>query len=234
MWGALGRRKGLFGACLRPLGLEFEAFTSASSVPICTFSAVRFPLFSLRDLTTNRGASRPLMPQVKSYCNHTLPSEIGSDVIIGIGTPKATGDREVYSRLSRPITEAYRVTPKGAFAVVEVGGTQYKVTPDDIIITEKLHDVDVNDRIRLQRVLMLGSATETIIGRPCIPGASVVAGVEEQFLDGKVIIFHKRRRKNSRRTRGHRQPLTKLRIIDIEGFDQSDGAESREEGVREG
>jgi large subunit ribosomal protein L21 len=107
------------------------------------------------------------------------------------------------------------------FAVVEVGGTQFKVTPDDVIITEKLAGVDVNDTLALQRVLLLGSQAETIIGRPYVPGASVVAAVEEQFLDGKVLIFHKRRRKNSRRLKGHRQPLTTLRILRVEGIQEA-------------
>ena len=93
---------------------------------------------------------------------------------------------------------------------------QYKVTPDDLIITEKLSGVDVNDKIRLNKVLLLGNKTETVIGRPAVEGASVVAVVEEQFLDGKVLVFKKRRRKNSRRLNGHRQPLTSLRVIDIE------------------
>ena len=126
---------------------------------------------------------------------------------------------DVVLRLDERITEAYKVDPSPVFAVVEVGGTQYKVTPDDLIVTEKLDGVDVNDKIKLQRVLMLGSAAETVIGRPYIPDASVIAVVEEQFLDGKVIIFHKRRRKNSRRTKGHRQPLTTLRIVAVEGIE---------------
>lgn len=52
------------------------------------------------------------------------------------------------------------------------------------------------------QVLLLGSKTETIIGRPSVEGASVIAAVEEQFLDGKVLVFKKRRRKNSRRLNG--------------------------------
>jgi large subunit ribosomal protein L21 len=117
------------------------------------------------------------------------------------------------------ISGPYKIEHKPVFAVVEVGGTQYKVTPDDVIITEKLDGVDVSDKIQLQRVLLFGTAAETIIGRPYIPGATVTAVVEEQFLDGKVIIFHKRRRKNSRRTKGHRQPLTTLRILSVEGIE---------------
>lgn len=130
---------------------------------------------------------------------------------------------EVYTRLEdKRIRESYKIQHKPIFAVVEAGGTQYKVTPDDVIITEKLQHVDVNDIIKLQRVLLVGSTDGTIIGRPYILGATVTAAVEEQFLDGKVIIFHKRRRKNSRRTTGHRQPLTRLRIIsvDLDGGDQ--------------
>lgn len=130
---------------------------------------------------------------------------------------------DVHVRLES-INEPYRVERRPVFAVVEVGGTQYKVTPDDVIVTEKLDGVDVNDKVKLQRVLLLGNADETVIGRPYVPGASVTAAVEEQFLDGKVIIFHKRRRKNSRRTKGHRQPLTTLRILSVEGLQEEEGA----------
>ena len=129
---------------------------------------------------------------------------------------------EIYKSISSPvevldekITGPYKIAQQPLFAVVEVSGTQYKVTPDDLIVTEKVSGVDVNDVIRLNRVMLLGSKTETIIGRPYIQEASVTAAVEEQFLDGKVIVFKKRRRKNSRRTNGHRQPLTSLRIMSV-------------------
>jgi large subunit ribosomal protein L21 len=121
-----------------------------------------------------------------------------------------------YTLLEDKVNGAYTVERKPVFAVVEIAGTQYKVTPDDLIITEKIRGVDVNDKIRLNKVLLLGSKTETIIGRPYVEEASVTAAVEEQFLDGKVIVFKKRRRKNSRRTNGHRQPLTSLRILSID------------------
>ena len=67
------------------------------------------------------------------------------------------------------------------FAVVEVGPTQYKVSADDLIYAEKLKDVDVNDTVKLTRVLLLGSRYETIVGRPLVPGASVTAAVEVQI-----------------------------------------------------
>lgn len=90
----------------------------------------------------------------------------------------------VYERLPGRVEEKYSVPPKHVFAVVEVGGTQYKVTPNDVIVVEKLADVDVNDTLALRRVLLLGSAAETLIGRPYVPGAEVTAAVEVREWEG--------------------------------------------------
>ncbi|XP_057801152.1 50S ribosomal protein L21, mitochondrial-like [Salvia miltiorrhiza] len=106
------------------------------------------------------------------------------------------------------------------FAVVQIGSHQFKVSNGDTIYTERLKHCDVNDKLVLNKVLMLGSQTQTIIGRPILPDAAVHAVVEEHALDAKVIIFKKKRRKNYRRTKGHRQELTKLRITDIEGIEK--------------
>ncbi|KDD75771.1 hypothetical protein H632_c505p0 [Helicosporidium sp. ATCC 50920] len=119
----------------------------------------------------------------------------------------------------RRITEKYEVAPSPVFAVVELSGTQFKVTPGDVLVVERLNNVDVQDIISLDRVLLLGSQSETLIGRPHVPGARVLAAVEEHFLNGKVLIFHKRRRKNSRRLKGHRQPLSSIRILEVQGID---------------
>ncbi|KAG0456533.1 hypothetical protein HPP92_024321 [Vanilla planifolia] len=108
------------------------------------------------------------------------------------------------------------------FAVVQVGSHQFKVSNGDSIFTERLKYCEVNDKLILNKVLLLGSRTETIIGRPILPDAAVHAIVEEHALDAKVIIFKKKRRKNYRRTKGHRQELTKLRITDIQGIDKSE------------
>jgi large subunit ribosomal protein L21 len=124
----------------------------------------------------------------------------------------------MYEATGRRLAGAVSPTRARVFAIVEVGGAQHKVTPDDLLVVEKLTGVDVNDVVRLPRVLLLGSAAETLVGRPFVPGAEVLAAVEEQFLDGKVLIFHKRRRKNSRRMQGHRQPLTTLRVLEIVGI----------------
>ncbi|KAF2554399.1 hypothetical protein F2Q68_00037663 [Brassica cretica] len=101
------------------------------------------------------------------------------------------------------------------FAVV-----QFKVSNGDSIFTEKLKFCDINDKLVLTKVLLLGSASQTIIGRPILPEATVHAVVEEHALDEKVLIFKKKRRKNYRRTTGHRQELTKLRITDIQGIEK--------------
>ncbi|XP_047975209.1 50S ribosomal protein L21, mitochondrial-like [Salvia hispanica] len=106
------------------------------------------------------------------------------------------------------------------FAVVQIGSHQFKVSNGDTIYTERLKHCDINDKLVLNKVLMLGSQTQTIIGRPILPEAAVHAVVEEHALDAKVIIFKKKRRKNYRRTKGHRQELTKLRITDIQGIEK--------------
>ncbi|KAI9121430.1 hypothetical protein K1719_008463 [Acacia pycnantha] len=106
------------------------------------------------------------------------------------------------------------------FAVVQIGSHQFKVSNRDSIFTERLKFCEVNDKLILNKVLLLGSQSQTIVGRPILPDAAVHAVVEEHALDAKVIIFKKKRRKNYRRTKGHRQELTKLRITDIQGIEK--------------
>ncbi|KAK8575245.1 hypothetical protein V6N13_033513 [Hibiscus sabdariffa] len=106
------------------------------------------------------------------------------------------------------------------FAVVQIGSHQFKVSNGDSIFTERLKFCEVNDKLILNKVLLLGSPSQTIIGRPILLDAAVHAVVEEHALDAKVIIFKKKRRKNYRRTKGHRQELTKLRITDIQGIEK--------------
>jgi len=103
--------------------------------------------------------------------------------------------------------------------VVEAGGTQFKVTPDDILFVTGLHDrSDVNDVLELPGVLLLGSRCQTIIGRPYVPGASVIVAVEEHFKDGKVHVFKKKARKRYRKYSTARQYLTTLRVLEVRGI----------------
>ncbi|KAK2631697.1 hypothetical protein EUGRSUZ_L02565 [Eucalyptus grandis] len=112
------------------------------------------------------------------------------------------------------------------FAVVQIGSHQFKVSNGDCIFTERLKFCDINEKLILNKVLLVGSQTQTIVGRPTVPDAAVHAVVEEHALDAKVIIFKKKRRKNYRRTKGHRQELTKLRITDIQGIEKPEKTEN--------
>lgn len=201
-------RLSLLRSLLEPTG----ARVPGCALPAASMACTQQPLLSLRDF----GAPAPF--------STSAPLTRAAEVAADPPSPPEPAFPPVYARLPDPVAARYTVDPVPVFAVVEVGGTQYKVTPDDVIIVEKLGGVDVNDRVALGRVLLVGTREETVIGRPYVPGARVVAAVEEQFLDGKVLIFHKRRRKNSRRLKGHRQPLTTLRVLAVEEG-EAEGAE---------
>lgn len=101
------------------------------------------------------------------------------------------------------------------FAVIKTGGKQYRVAVDDLVKIEKVAG-KTGDVVEFADVLMVGEDTDSItIGAPVIVGALVTAEVVEQGRAHKVIAFKKRRRQNSRRTRGHRQELTTIRIAEI-------------------
>jgi len=100
------------------------------------------------------------------------------------------------------------------FAIIKTGGKQYKVATDDVLQIEKL-DAAAGDTITFDQVLMLGKGSEVTIGSPLVEGASVVAELVEQFRNKKIIVFKKKRRKKYRRTQGHRQNLSLVKITDI-------------------
>ena len=100
------------------------------------------------------------------------------------------------------------------YAVIRTGGKQYRVAADDVLTIEKVVG-EAGARIEFAEVLMVVGAGEAKIGTPAVSGAKVVAEVIEQGRAAKVIAFKKRRRKNSRRKRGHRQHQTTVRIKEI-------------------
>ena len=101
------------------------------------------------------------------------------------------------------------------FAVIRTGGKQYRVTPNLVLKVEKL-DAEAGATVTFSDVLAVGGGeTGTSIGTPLVSGASVTATVIAQDKLDTVIIFKKRRRQNSRRRNGHRQPVTVLRIGEI-------------------
>lgn len=131
---------------------------------------------------------------------------------------------DVYKRVGT-ITGEYRLATEKVFAVVELGGSQYKVTTDDILFVNQLHGVDVNDVISLDRVLLLGSRSQTVVGRPYVPNSCVLAAVEEHFRDGKVHVFKKHKRKRYRKYEAPRPNLTTLRVLQVRGIEPAAGDE---------
>lgn len=100
------------------------------------------------------------------------------------------------------------------FAVIRTGGKQYRVAPGDLIRIEKVAG-ETGDVIQFGEVLMLAGNGSAQLGAPMVDGASVAAEVVEQTRAPKIIVFKKKRRKGYRRTRGHRQQLTAMRITEI-------------------
>ena len=99
-------------------------------------------------------------------------------------------------------------------AVIQTGGKQYRVAPGDVITVERLTG-EPGGSIVFDQVLMVGEGDSPKIGRPIVEGATVSATVLEQARGPKIIVFKKHRRKGYRRTAGHRQDLTVLRITDV-------------------
>ena len=102
------------------------------------------------------------------------------------------------------------------YAVIKTGGKQYRVQPGDTIVVEKL-DGAAGDVLTLGEVLMLGGDKGVTLGAPLIDGATVAATLIETRKGEKVKIFKKTRRQGYRRTNGHRQHESVLRITGIDG-----------------
>jgi len=99
------------------------------------------------------------------------------------------------------------------FAVFKTGGKQYRVAAEDVLKVDKVTG-EPGEIVEFGEVLVVGG-DDVKLGAPTIAGATVAAEVLEQSRGSKIIAFKKRRRKNSRRKRGHRQEFTLLRITEI-------------------
>jgi large subunit ribosomal protein L21 len=137
---------------------------------------------------------------------------------LGVAIPNvrsyiANHDRKkpVRARLS-----VYRVTNtrnKKMFAVIKTGGKQYRVVAEDILRVDRV-EAEPGSVIEFGEVLVVGGDSTTL-GAPTVAGATVAAEVLDHVRGPKVIAFKKRRRKNSRRKRGHRQEFSLVRITEI-------------------
>ena len=101
-----------------------------------------------------------------------------------------------------------------SFAIIETGGKQYKVSASKILEIEKLN-AKVGETIKFKNVLLLNDNTNTEIGNPNIDGATVEAKLLDNVKDRTILIFHKRRRKHSRKKNGHRQRHAKIQVTKI-------------------
>jgi len=101
-----------------------------------------------------------------------------------------------------------------SFAIFETGGKQYKASASKIIEIEKL-EAEVGKTIQFKNVLLLNDTKTTVIGNPNVDGAIVEAKLLDNVKDRTVLIFHKRRRKHSRKMNGHRQRHSKIQITKI-------------------
>jgi large subunit ribosomal protein L21 len=140
--------------------------------------------------------------------------QVQQEVITSIPPLPARQEPALFHKVGR-IAGQYALAPQDAFAVCEIGGSQFKVTADDVIYFPRLAGVDIDDVLSLNRVLLAGSKDATVVGRPLLPGARVVAAVEEIFKDYKIFNFKLKRRKGYKRFKGHRDQLVALRILEV-------------------
>ena len=102
-----------------------------------------------------------------------------------------------------------------SFAVIKTGGKQYKVKAGEILKIEKLDSLKANSKIEFKEVLAYGDSKTAELGNPKVNGAKVEADLIKNGKNRTVLIFKKRRRKNSRRKNGHRQEFSLIRISKI-------------------
>jgi len=100
------------------------------------------------------------------------------------------------------------------YAIVRAGGKQYKVREDTVLSVEK-HEGNAGEQISLSDVLMVSDDSGVKVGTPLVAGASVTAEVVEQYRGKKIRGFTYKPTKNIRRRYGHRQSLTRLRVVEI-------------------
>lgn len=100
------------------------------------------------------------------------------------------------------------------FAIVRTGAKQYRIQEGDILCVEKLNK-EKGEKFTFNEVLLVEDGKKTLIGTPFVENVLVRAEIIENLKDDKVIVFKKRRREQYRRTRGHRQELTRIRIEEI-------------------
>lgn len=101
------------------------------------------------------------------------------------------------------------------YAIIETGGKQQKAVPGESLRVERI-EAEVGDTVQFDKVMLVSRDGDVSLGKPYVDGASVLATVTAQDRAAKIIVFKKKRRKGYRRTRGHRQSFTAVRVESIE------------------
>ena len=118
-----------------------------------------------------------------------------------------------------------------SFAIIETGGKQYKVSASNILKVEKL-DIKKGNKVEFKKVLLVNDDKTVEIGDPTVSGAVVEGMLLDNIKDRKVIVFKKRRRQNSRKRYGHRQPLSKVQITKIMSKNGKVGAQISNDQIK--
>lgn len=120
------------------------------------------------------------------------------------------------------------------YAVIETGGKQYRVEPGDVIDVE-LTPVSGKkvQKVKFDRVLLVGDDKDVKVGTPVVSGAEVTGVLVDEVRGPKVRVFKMKRRKGYRRTRGHRQDLLRVKIDDIKASGSRSGKSKEEEPAKE-
>ena len=118
-----------------------------------------------------------------------------------------------------------------SFAIIETGGKQYKVSASNILKVEKL-DIKKGNKVEFKKVLLVNDDKTVEIGDLTVSGAVVEGMLLDNIKDRKVIVFKKRRRQNSRKRYGHRQPLSKVQITKIMSKNGKVVAEIKENQIK--
>jgi large subunit ribosomal protein L21 len=101
-----------------------------------------------------------------------------------------------------------------SYAIVKTGGKQYRVSEGDLLQVEKLTG-EAGSEVKLDSVLFAKNGETSVAGRPHVPGAAVIAEVVRQMRAPKIIVYKQRQKKVYKKTQGHRQWLTELRVKQI-------------------
>ncbi|KHG12766.1 50S ribosomal L21, chloroplastic -like protein [Gossypium arboreum] len=187
-------------------------------------SPPKTPIFSIPKPVSLKLTSPPILSKTPTF--FTIPKSSESDAAVVDVEPDNVEPEPEPEAAPEPepesasVVEASKEEPKREeiFAVVMIGGRQYIVFPGRYLYTQRLKGANVNDKIVLNKVLLVGTKTTTYIGKPVVTNAAVHAVVEEQGLNPKVVVFKYKKKKNYRRNIGHRQPNTRIRITGITGY----------------